>query len=326
MRRFFGVVLSLVSPGLGHLALGRRLRAFGWFALSIGLALASVVSFWCLAAALLVRVPAAIDAAALGPDRERMRGAVGTVVELVVGLIAFTALAAPLRLVLTLSPVPSTSMAPTVLAGDHVVVDQLSYRLRPPARGDLAMFRDPCGSGDGFLKRVVAQAGDTVELRCDVLLINGEEIQARHVDAVCEIPGPAGGVTACSRYVERHGAREIAIDADPGRPALDLAREARDASYDKVAGRGDFPGDSPPTCAGRAPVGSIEHARRQVPIACAPRRHLVVPDGHVFVLGDNRDDAIDSRHFGPVPLTHVEGRVTGIFWSDLDPRRIGPTY
>lgn len=46
----------------------------------------------------------------------------------------------------------------------------------------------------------------------------------------------------------------------------------------------------------------------RVGAATRPRLNLVVPDGTVFVLGDNRPTALDSRHFGPVPLEMVEGK------------------
>lgn len=49
---------------------------------------------------------------------------------------------------------------------------------------------------------------------------------------------------------------------------------------------------------------------------------LKVPEGHVWVLGDNRDNSYDSRWFGPVPVENVKGRATWIWWSS-DKRRIG---
>ncbi len=42
---------------------------------------------------------------------------------------------------------------------------------------------------------------------------------------------------------------------------------------------------------------------------------LVVPDAHLFCLGDNRDESYDSRYWGPVPLAHVKGRAVMVYWS-----------
>jgi signal peptidase I len=50
---------------------------------------------------------------------------------------------------------------------------------------------------------------------------------------------------------------------------------------------------------------------------------LTVPHGHCFVLGDNRAHSRDSRHFGPIPLADVKGRVDYIYWPALSWSRFG---
>jgi signal peptidase I len=81
-------------------------------------------------------------------------------------LLARTFVAEPMK-------IPSDSMAPTLRAGDQVLVDKLAYRGADlPARGDLVVFHEP-RTGDIVLKRVVAVAGDTVGIEDGTLVVNG---------------------------------------------------------------------------------------------------------------------------------------------------------
>ncbi|MFB7338377.1 signal peptidase I, partial [Streptomyces adustus] len=139
-------------------------------------------------------------------------------------LVAGTFLVEPVR-------VESTSMEPTLLAGDHLLVDDRAYRDAPPGRGDLVVFD---GSDGTLVKRVVAVAGDTVAIEDGVLEVDGRAVEE---------------------------------------PAVD-----------------------PRTVDG---------------MYFGPAR---VPDGTVFVLGDNRRHSVDSRQFGPVPVTKVTGRVILRWW------------
>lgn len=76
--------------------------------------------------------------------------------------------------------VSSGSMAPTLRAGDHVLVDKLAYRIGDPRRGDLVAFR---GVGDGvMIKRAVGLPGDTVAVRDGVLHVNGGRVAEPYVN------------------------------------------------------------------------------------------------------------------------------------------------
>ncbi|MBK9033327.1 MAG: signal peptidase I [Myxococcales bacterium] len=83
--------------------------------------------------------------------------------------------------------IPSASMIPTMQIGDFIFVNKLMYgvripytdvklfTLRSPHRGEVIVFKQPC-RGDDFIKRVVAVAGDTVEVRCNLLYVNGQVV------------------------------------------------------------------------------------------------------------------------------------------------------
>lgn len=78
--------------------------------------------------------------------------------------------------------VPTGSMAPTLVPGDHVLAWKLAYRLGEPRRGDLAVFSDPEGGEDALIKRVVGLGGDTVEVQDGVLHVNGVPRHEPYVD------------------------------------------------------------------------------------------------------------------------------------------------
>ena len=67
----------------------------------------------------------------------------------------------------------SGSMRPTLEEGDSVLVNEIVYRLHPPRRGDVILFRYPRDKGWGFVKRVVGVPGDTVAARDGRLWVNG---------------------------------------------------------------------------------------------------------------------------------------------------------
>jgi signal peptidase I len=76
--------------------------------------------------------------------------------------------------------VPSSSMRPTLLPGEHVLVDKVTYRLRAPRRWELVVFKLP--GGELGLKRVVGLPGDRVALRDGALFIDGRRVEEPYVD------------------------------------------------------------------------------------------------------------------------------------------------
>jgi len=88
--------------------------------------------------------------------------------------------------------VPSGSMLPTIQIGDHIFVNKLAYTVRlplvgtpltaisPPQRGDIVVFIHPRDRNTDLIKRVIAVAGDTVEIRNKKLFVNGELVEDTH--------------------------------------------------------------------------------------------------------------------------------------------------
>jgi signal peptidase I len=84
--------------------------------------------------------------------------------------------------------IPSSSMEPTLLIGDHILVNKLVYgvripftderwpRIKDPARGDVIVFVFPEDRTKDFIKRVIGVPGDTVEIKNKQVIINGKEI------------------------------------------------------------------------------------------------------------------------------------------------------
>lgn len=84
--------------------------------------------------------------------------------------------------------IPSSSMEPTLLIGDHLLVNRLSYvvkvpftdkvifYLRMPKKGDVIVFRYPLDRDKDFIKRVIGTEGDTVEIRNKVVYLNGRPL------------------------------------------------------------------------------------------------------------------------------------------------------
>lgn len=209
--------------------------------------------------------------------------------------------------------VPSGSMTPTLLAGDHVFVSRLAYAVRlpfarlrlldlgAPRRGDVIVFESPREPATHVVKRVVGIPGDVVELREQVLYVNGvPQPRAPAGEIAYEERSEETGapfLDTCRRYRESLAKGEL---APPDDPDLEGAAEAR---WQAAAAAG---------------VASYDVVQcRRARLASREGPYEVVRPGHVFVLGDNRDRSADGRSAGgwQVPLENVHGRVELVFWS-----------
>lgn len=186
--------------------------------------------------------------------------------------------------------IPSGSMIPTLLVGDHLLVSKFIYGTKIPftekiifpindlKRGDVIVFTYPNGENDPskvgvhYIKRIVGLPGDKIDLNGRNLVINDEEI-----------PLSFEGDFFDDRYGRQYDKYEEDLFGDKH---IVIYEDGRDY-----------------TQKGKLPVE--------------------VPPGHVFVMGDNRDNSQDSRFWGFVPINNIEGKAFVIHWSwDFDNQNI----
>ena len=205
--------------------------------------------------------------------------------------------------------IPSGSMLPTLYVGDYLLVAKWPYGYskysfpwgtpafrgrvlgRLPSRGDVVVFRHPDGQID-LIKRVIGIPGDTVELRGGAVILNGKPLERRKIAPV-RVPinpnSPCKSVPSAAPTIVREADVPYCLytayrERLPGGPSY--------VTLDQI-GNGEADDFGPVT----------------------------VPAGHIFLMGDNRDDSLDSR-FGPeeggigmVPVDHLIGRALVTFWS-----------
>ncbi len=172
--------------------------------------------------------------------------------------------------------IPSSSMRPTLVVGDFILVNKFTWGLRlpvthhkilplgQPERGDVMVFRFPQDPAVDYIKRVVGLPGDEIEYRNRVLHVNGKAMAQ----------APLG--------------EHIWPTADCETIRSDRLRE-------------DLDGES--------------HEILVIPARESLEGRTVVPAGHYFVLGDNRDNSRDSRYWGFVPEQNIVGQAVAVWMS-----------
>ena len=119
-------------------------------------------------------------------SRTILEYAVLAVVAIAVALLVQAYLVKPYR-------IPSESMENTLLIGDRVLVDRVSWRFGDPQRGDIVVFHPPF-SGPVLIKRIIAMPGETISLSGGHVYINGRRLNEPYVRRLRRRPGAHGAV------------------------------------------------------------------------------------------------------------------------------------
>ncbi|GES44713.1 signal peptidase I [Rhizobium sp. ERR 922] len=183
--------------------------------------------------------------------------------------------------------IPSGSMMPTLLVGDYIFVNKFAYGYSKysmpfspdlfsgrilgsePKRGDVVVFRFPPNPDVDYIKRVIGLPGDRIQVKSDILYINGQAVPR-----------------------EPHGTFSSDYSQEPGDNIAVYSERLPDTGkvYDTLDLSPNSRGDN--------------------------TQEYVVPPGHYFMMGDNRDNSDDSRFdVGYVPAENLIGRASIIFFS-----------
>ena len=196
--------------------------------------------------------------------------------------------------------IPSSSMVPTLLVGDFILVNKYAYGIRlpiinkkvidiaNPQRGDVMVFKYPKDMSQDYIKRVIGVPGDTISYENKRLTVNGKPVAYTPMDDYLDDQHPVYH----KQFTENLAGTPHRILNTNGKATHDLGavenfpqREACDYSYDKF------------TC--------------------------IVPEGNYFMMGDNRDNSADSRYWGFVPDKNIVGKAIVVWMNFGDPKRVG---
>ena len=195
--------------------------------------------------------------------------------------------------------IPSGSMIPTLQIGDLILVNKFHYGIRLPVanikvtegtpvqRGDVMVFRFPPRPSQDYIKRVVGIPGDEVAYLNKKLTINGQPVASENLPDYFD--------DSVMRYFKHQ------TESLPGKKHQLIIDSERPAF---IPGADEFP--------------FRDQCRYSVEgVVCK------VPAGHYFMMGDNRDNSLDSRYWGFVPDANIVGKAFFVWMNFGNLKRIG---
>jgi signal peptidase I len=195
--------------------------------------------------------------------------------------------------------IPSGSMIPTLLINDLILVNKFHYGVRlpvintklidnnSPERGDVMVFRYPPKPSLDYIKRVVGLPGDEVAYLNKKLTINGKPLPKTPLPDFFD----EDALRYAKQFEEVSGNKKYRLLNDEDRPAF-------------IPGADDFPFKQ-----------NCRYSSEGV--VCK------VPEGHYFMMGDNRDNSLDSRYWGFVPEKNIVGKAFFVWMNFGNLKRIG---
>jgi signal peptidase I len=199
--------------------------------------------------------------------------------------------------------IPSGSMIPTLWVGDLILVNKFTYGVRLPVinqkiievnnpqRGDVMVFRYPPKPNLDYIKRVIGVPGDEVSYLNKKLMINGKLLSK---DAQ-----PDFFDEDSMHYSKQF---EEVVMSDKGEIKHKLLNDDDRPAF--IPGADDFP-------------------NKQNCLYSAEGVVCKVPEGHYFMMGDNRDNSQDSRYWGFVPEKNIVGKAFFVWMNFGNLKRIG---
>jgi signal peptidase I len=203
--------------------------------------------------------------------------------------------------------IPSESMLPNLMVGDYLFVSKSSYGYSrhslpfsinlfegrimesPVTRGDIVVFKLPRDGETDYIKRIMGLPGDRMQMRGGQLFINGVAVRRERVSDFIALESPNTNCRSFPMYRVRAADGTYSCHYPQYRETLANGRSFNTLDIN--------------------PNGRSDNTRV-----------FIVPDGHYFAMGDNRDNSLDSRRppsigVGFVPAENIVGRATVLFWS-----------